>query len=270
MIVGLSVVRDERELIAQTVRHLLAHGVARLLLVDHRSTDGTSDILSDLARETGALDVERKDDPYFRQHEWQNELLWRASKLAPTWILPFDADETWLPMTRATIAEELYTLPAPAFAPALVWQHASLTSRARVPLMMRKLAFTWEANLPQFALDVGGHHVRGHGGVPCPGRLEVRERAYLSEAHFIDKTRKHNGAHYPGKPDNQSLHHKRRAGMTDAELAREYAVWKAQCSEVEDPMRLAGRLPYTAPTLQKLSPEDPKAERMKLSLSPSK
>ena len=57
MIVGITIVRDNERVLEPTLRHLLFHGVDRILVIDHRSVDRTPRILARLAKETGKLSV---------------------------------------------------------------------------------------------------------------------------------------------------------------------------------------------------------------------
>lgn len=55
---GVTVVRDEADIIGHTVRHLLRQGVDGVIVLDHRSTVGTSAVLAELTAEEGTV-VER-------------------------------------------------------------------------------------------------------------------------------------------------------------------------------------------------------------------
>jgi hypothetical protein len=234
MIVGLTVVRDEKEQIETTIRHLLAHGIDRILVIDHRSMDGTSEILARLARETGRIEIERKEDRYYRQELWTNEMLARAAALNPTWILPFDADEIFVPLTRPTLADELRGVRQGVFR-AAIWTHASLERRAIKPLPLTKVIFSWQ---PGCAIDVGAHEVWHHPGPEIFKRIEVRERGYLSWEHFEAKTKKHLEARRPECPPDRSVQFWSRRNMDCGQLTMEYLRWWRQANVVYDPIPL--------------------------------
>ena len=91
------VVRDEEDILdAQLTFHLNA-GVDFILVTDHRSVDGTRDILEGHVRD-GHMRVIREDGENTRQGEWMT----RMARLAATehgadWVLNSDADEFWWP-----------------------------------------------------------------------------------------------------------------------------------------------------------------------------
>lgn len=92
-IVGVSVVRNEADIIRITVLHHLAAGLDRLLIIDNGSTDGTDRILRQLARDR-RVDWSR-DEGLFRQGEMLTTLARRATAAGADWVIPFDADEFW-------------------------------------------------------------------------------------------------------------------------------------------------------------------------------
>ncbi len=234
MIIGLTVVRDEKELIEATIRHLLAHGVNHIFVTDHRSIDGTSEILARLAQQTGRISIERKLDPHFYQERWVNEMLYKVATWRPRWILPFDADEIFIPCTRPTLIEELRSIQQGVLR-AAIWPHASIERRTAQPTALTKVVCSWH---PGYAIAVGAHEVWGHPGPEIRGRIEVRERGYLSEAHFIAKTKKHLEARRPECPSDRSVQFWERRNMSRAQLAQTYETWRRQASAVHDPIPL--------------------------------
>jgi hypothetical protein len=76
-------------------------------VTDHRSRDGTSDILDSYARE-GVVVVLREEGEYAQQAAWQTRmarLAWRQH--AADWVINSDADEFWWPRDsslKATLA----------------------------------------------------------------------------------------------------------------------------------------------------------------------
>jgi hypothetical protein len=84
-----------------------------VIATDHRSVDGTSDILRDFERD-GRVVVLREESETIRQSEWTT----RMSRLAATvhaadWVIPSDADEFWWPR-YGSFHEALEATP-PAF-----------------------------------------------------------------------------------------------------------------------------------------------------------
>lgn len=104
-------VRDEVDVVETWLRYHLAHGVDLVLATDHRSIDGTSEILHEYARD-GRVVVLREEAEEVRQGEWMT----RMSRLAATehgadWVIPSDADELWWPRF-GSFAEILTAVPA--------------------------------------------------------------------------------------------------------------------------------------------------------------
>jgi hypothetical protein len=90
-------VRDEADIIAEHLEYHLGAGVDFFIATDHRSRDGTTEILESYQRE-GVLRLIRDDSEFARQSEWQT----RMARLASTdhqadWVINSDADEFWWP-----------------------------------------------------------------------------------------------------------------------------------------------------------------------------
>jgi hypothetical protein len=90
-------VRDEAELVEQWLRYHFARGVDVVIAIDHRSQDGTTELLREEER-AGRLHLIRRDDDVIRQADWVTEM----ARLAATdhgadWVINSDADEFWWP-----------------------------------------------------------------------------------------------------------------------------------------------------------------------------
>ncbi len=95
MLVGISIVRNEEDLVETTIRHHLAQGVELVLIADNDSTDGTVRELERLAKLDRRIRWSRTGNIGFRQSEVATELARSALKSGAKWVLPFDADEFW-------------------------------------------------------------------------------------------------------------------------------------------------------------------------------
>jgi hypothetical protein len=103
--------RDEADIVESQVRYHLAAGVDFVIATDHRSVDGTSEILQSLQSE-GQLRYIRVD----ADEVSQAEEVTRMARLAATehgadWVVPSDADEFWWPR-RGSFHEVLGSIPA--------------------------------------------------------------------------------------------------------------------------------------------------------------
>jgi hypothetical protein len=90
-------VRDEADIVgAQLAFHLNA-GVDQVIAIDHRSVDGTTEILEAYERE-GVLHLIRAADEGRRAGEWRSQMADLAlSKYGADWVFSADADEFWWP-----------------------------------------------------------------------------------------------------------------------------------------------------------------------------
>ena len=108
---AVGVVRDEVDVIGDSIRHLLDQGVDRVLVANHLSTDGTGELLAELSREDSRVLVADDTEPGHFQMEkvtWLSQAAWWAGA---RWIVPFDADEFWFAET-GSVAEFLRPHPA--------------------------------------------------------------------------------------------------------------------------------------------------------------
>jgi glycosyltransferase involved in cell wall biosynthesis len=90
---GLSIVRNEVDIIRTNLLHHLRLGLERILVVDNGSDDGTDLVLQELSR---TLPIEWRSSPGpFRQAQMTTDLAREAYGRGATWVLPVDADEFW-------------------------------------------------------------------------------------------------------------------------------------------------------------------------------
>lgn len=106
---GVSVVRDEADIIELVVRHQLAQGLDRVLIADNGSVDGTWELLQGLAAEDGRVHLYRDAWPRHDQSEKISRLARLAGWAGADWIVPFDADEFWF-AREASVADALRSL----------------------------------------------------------------------------------------------------------------------------------------------------------------
>ncbi len=115
-------VRDEADLVAHNLRYHLEHGIDFVVATDHRSVDGTTDILREYER-SGRLRLIHEEDEALRQSEWVT----RMARLAATehgadWVVNCDADEFFWPR-EGTFHEILEAVPARFGAVRGLWRH---------------------------------------------------------------------------------------------------------------------------------------------------
>jgi len=92
------VVRNEADIIEANIDYHLAQGVDFVLVTDHGSDDGTSEILARYERD-GVAEVIRDDREGHRQSERVNRMLRiAAERYSADWVINNDADEFWWPL----------------------------------------------------------------------------------------------------------------------------------------------------------------------------
>lgn len=91
---GISMVRDEADVIEAVIRHQIDQGIAPILIADNNSSDETPEILARLAKELPVYVVHDSLDAY-QQAEKMTALSREAFRRGATWVVPFDADEMW-------------------------------------------------------------------------------------------------------------------------------------------------------------------------------
>lgn len=88
------VCRDEIDLIEQNIRFHLAMGVDGIIVIDHRSTDGTRELLGELKQQGLLLKVIHKDCEAHLHSAFVLEMIDLAiNKYSADWIINADADE---------------------------------------------------------------------------------------------------------------------------------------------------------------------------------
>lgn len=230
MIVAVAMMRDEADVAGWVVEHLWGQGVDRIIVADNLSTDCTPDMLR-------ILGVEVIDDPEpgYYQARKMTDLVHRAGVQGATWVVPFDADEVWLPVGHDTLADALKSCPDGVIV-AEGWDHIAQPDRddpaepnpfKRIhwrrdhPQRLPKVAFSYH---PDVRLHMGNHDVDHHPGQRMPLVCELRHFGYRSLEQLTRKVR--NGAAAYAATDLHEMYgsHWRTLGAkSDAQLAQEWA-----------------------------------------------
>lgn len=182
MIVAVSSVLNEADIIGDVIRHLYAQGVDEILVSDGGSTDGTVEIVQALT------DAWFDQVGPFHQADEITRLAHLAMDQGATWILPFDADEFWIDPLGTTVKQVLESQP-PNISTiyAGVFKHRDWDHKFTEQNPLSKVCFRPH---PDMSVAWGNHHVYGVPGEEIHGLLEVRELQYRSIEHLRAKVEK--------------------------------------------------------------------------------
>lgn len=114
--------RDHEDIIDSNLAYHLSAGVDFVIATDHRSVDGTREILRRYAGE-GILELVCKDDETYVPGEWINDMA-RHAWLAhgADWVIAADPDEFWWP-SGGDLKDVLAAIPARYGALLCPWRH---------------------------------------------------------------------------------------------------------------------------------------------------
>lgn len=93
-IFGITMVRNEADVIRLSLLHHLGLGLDRILVIDNGSTDGTTDVLERLSWDDPRIQWRPDPGPY-QQSVALTALAREAFHQGADWVVPFDADEFW-------------------------------------------------------------------------------------------------------------------------------------------------------------------------------
>ena len=196
---GVTMVRNEQDIVVPCLKHLLAQGVDHLLVADNLSDDDTPALLEQLAASDRRIHLARDIEPAYFQAEKMTHLARSAQRAGADWIIPFDADEFWFaeegslreffvratadPSTPKTIRALLHdTIPTETTAvpptQATYVMDSTWTPPGKVAYRAHRLAL----------LTMGNHGVKRVGGLGSG--LRIAHLLYRSPEQIARKARK--------------------------------------------------------------------------------
>jgi glycosyltransferase involved in cell wall biosynthesis len=186
---AVSMMRDEEDIVGQTIRQLVDEGVDGIIVANNRSVDNTGVLLEELQ---GILPIplvlKVDDEPGYYQAAKMGALAAEAHEYGADWIVPFDADEIWY-ANGDRLAEELRLVPRGIEAVSVpMYNHfrtaldsadprpvVSMMYRADERNQLNKVAYRWS---PSAQIWPGNH------GVSIDGRAPFTEKSPLMIRHF--------------------------------------------------------------------------------------
>lgn len=206
MVVGITMVKDEVDIIETTLLHMGSQ-VDALIIADNMSTDGTAEIVTDIAYQIGdSCHVVMDTEVGYNQAKKMTRLARLAHDIYnASWVVPFDADEIWMNLGPESIKDVLtHTHPSKQVVKAALFDYVAtsldddrqpdpvqrLQWRRRMAAPLPKVACRWNP-----ALKIGmGNHDASYSTYQAEGDtlLTIGHFPYRSPEQVINKIR--NGA----------------------------------------------------------------------------
>jgi hypothetical protein len=222
-LVAIGAVHNEVDILESTVRHLFAQGIDRMMLTDHRSTDGTAELLDKLAHRY-PIDLRRDTGRYFEQKRIINGMAEKAWLDGADWVLPFDADEFWVPVNRTSLRKVIADV-APKYTAliAKVFWHKDRQHRQKSPRPLPKVVIRSTAG----RIFCTGNHETDPvtpRDLAAHGIVEVREIPFRGLEHYIRKLRTRGDMMRPHADPNEHVEYREAMALSDDELRKR---WRA-------------------------------------------
>jgi glycosyltransferase involved in cell wall biosynthesis len=229
---AIAMVKDEEDIIKYTIEHLLCEDIDNFIILDNMSSDGTRDILEDLAKEYKNILIEDDFEVAYYQSLKMTNLANKAVSNGADWIVPFDADEVWYAASGNTLGSELRALREP-IAMARVFDHfpspndpphdnpiKSIVHKEPFPELWPCVAFRNEEG---FKILQGNHNVI-RSGERNLSAIEIRHFQYRSFEQFKKKLRNGKTAYdATDLPEGEGAHWRQMGALDDQSLLQ---LWK--------------------------------------------
>lgn len=213
MIIAVSSILHEADIIGQTITHLFKEGIDEVVISVGEEDEETFQE----ALDSGAA-VTWQTGPFDQGAEITK--LARAWSEDATWILPFDADEYWIGSDGRSIEAILLDQPSNiGKVYAATYPHIDIDHKGpQKPLS--KVCFRPH---PDMVVHWGNHLVSNVPGDEIHGILEVRELQYRSWEHFLAKVEKARALFASWDiPEEHGSHMRALTTLTTEQLQAEY------------------------------------------------
>lgn len=241
MIIGVTMVHNEADIIGYTIRHLLYdEHVDHVIAADNLCTDDTRLILESFPSSRVTVLTDR--DPCYNQDRKMSALAEMAVECGAEWVLPFDADEYWY--APQGIAAALRSCKADVVE-ARGWDHIptandkdslspfeAMPYRLREPQKLPKVAFRADSDI---YIHHGNHNVN-RTGERATDVLFYRHYQWRSLEQATHKIRHGNqGLEIAGLHWNYGTHWRTLATLDDTQLRGWWDDLRATPDLVYDP-----------------------------------
>ena len=200
--VGLSMIRNEIDIVVDTVDHMLQQ-VDQVWVLDNNSTDGTSEALRSI-NDSRLTVINDPEVAYYQSAKMTNlaNNAWATNGYRDCWFVPFDGDERWEPadmdLTIADVLAEHRSMGSRIVLAKLfdyrctgkdIQSAASpvdrMVWRCSYPAPLPKVAISWSTGC---TIQQGNHGAIVPGGAqPVPCDLIVRHYPWRSVEHMVRK-----------------------------------------------------------------------------------
>lgn len=196
-IVGVSMVKDESDVIEFIVRNLFDQGVDALLIADNLSSDSTPEKLASLSEEFPIDVVEDKEIGYYQSRKMTDLATVAFQQMGADLVIPFDADEFWTGRKCSLreslegagadiISFPLYNFFPTSSDPSSVDPFSRILNRDTTRAPLYKVAVR---NIPGLQIMQGNHSAKGCGTYEVSTTAMIGHFPWRSFAQFHRKVR---------------------------------------------------------------------------------
>jgi hypothetical protein len=238
-------VKDERDIIGYTIRHLLEQ-VDAVIVADNGSTDGTREYLYESFGEDERVWVKDDADPAYFQSRKTTALAMDALAAGHSWVIPCDADEFWYSPDGRTISDYLAGLaPDQHIVKVPLFNHIPTARDSQFKSPFKRIGWRKRERgvLPKVAcrlhsslvIEAGNHGARYDGPALASQGLTIRHFSWRTAEQFLLKVRNGVAAYAATDlPEGIGEHWRMWADVSDEAILEHFHVWFSSERPEED------------------------------------